>query len=139
MMTGTYNHTIDAKGRMFVPANLRKLLGEEFYVTITGEKCLQIYSMDMWEKAKEKVAVMRQDQQKPLRPLFANAAHCVPDTQGRIPIPQMLRDHVGLTKNVTIVGTGLYAQIWDADTYMPIHEVESSPESLADALRTLDF
>jgi len=139
MMIGTYQHTIDAKGRMFVPAPLRKQLGEEFYVTITGEDCLQIYSLEMWERALEKLRAMKQNEQKKLRQLFGSAAHCVPDGQGRIPIPQDLRDHAGLSKNVTIVGTGLYAQIWDAETYKPTQDKERSKESISEALKELDF
>ncbi|MCL2391492.1 MAG: division/cell wall cluster transcriptional repressor MraZ [Oscillospiraceae bacterium] len=139
MMIGTYQHTVDAKGRMFVPAPLRKQLGEEFYVTITGERCLQIYSLEMWQRALEKLSAMPQKNQRTLRQLFASAAHCVPDGQGRIPLPQDLRDYAGLSKNVTIVGTGLYAQIWDSEAYKPIQDIERSAESINEALEELDF
>ena len=138
-MIGKYQHTIDAKGRVFVPAPLRKLLGEEFYVTICGEKCLQIYTLDKWEQYLEKLNSMKQNEQKQLRPIFSYAAHCVPDGQGRIQLPAHLRTHADLTKNVTILGTGNFVQIWDADTFAPIDEAESSPDNIAEALANLDF
>ncbi|MCL2366579.1 MAG: division/cell wall cluster transcriptional repressor MraZ [Oscillospiraceae bacterium] len=138
-MVGTFHHTIDAKGRMFVPARLRESLGDEFYVTICGESCLQIYSLEMWEAALAKLRTMPQEDQMELRPLFSNAAQCVPDGQGRIQLPQDLRDFVGLEKNVTIVGTGLYVQIWDSDTWKPTGEKEKGLDSVKAAIRKLNF
>jgi len=138
-VVGTYNHTIDAKGRVFVPAPLRKLLGDEFYVTICGEECLQIYTMAKWEQYLEKLSALKQSEQKPLRPIFSNAAHCVPDTQGRIQIPQNLRNRGFLEKNVTILGTGTFVQIWDAEKYAEIEAAESTPDKISEALEQLDF
>ena len=48
-MTGIYQHTLDAKGRLFIPAKLREELGETFYVTISPEKCLSAYSQENWD------------------------------------------------------------------------------------------
>ena len=138
-MIGKYQHTIDAKGRVFVPAPLRKLLGEEFFVTICGEQCLQIYTMEMWEQYLDKLNALKQHEQKQLRPIFSNAARCVPDGQGRIQLPANLRTHAKLSKDVTILGTGKFVQIWDAELFAPIDESESSPENISEALQNLDF
>jgi len=136
-MIGTYQHTIDAKGRMFVPSNLRKQLGEEFYVTISGEECLMIYSLEMWEVAMAKLRDTPQEFHFGLRQVFSSAAHCVPDGQGRVPLTQDLRDFAGLTKNVTIVGIGLYVQIWDSEKYKQKQLDERKPENIMEAIRKL--
>jgi len=139
MFYGTFQHTVDAKGRMFVPARLREVLGQEFYVTISGEDCLMVYSQEMWNSALERLRSMSQEDQMALRPLFASAAQCAPDAQGRIPLTQDLRDFAGLKKNVTIVGTGLYVQIWDSEKYQPTENVEREKENIKAAIRKLSF
>jgi len=138
-MIGTFQHTIDTKGRMFVPSRMRDELGNKFYVTISIDQCLQIYTEEMWDEAIEKIRTMPQEAQMQLRPLFACANECELDKQGRIQLSQDLRDLVGLKKNVTIVGTGLYVQIWDADTYKPVEESERQTENVRDAIRKFSF
>ena len=81
-MTGIYQHTLDAKGRLFIPAKLREELGETFYVTISPEKCLSAYSQENWKGISEKAAAMSNVQQRKVRPLFAYAARCDLDGQG---------------------------------------------------------
>ena len=86
-MTGIYQHTLDAKGRLFIPAKLREELGDTFYVTISSEKCLSAYSTDNWKVMSDKVNAMPYVKQKKMRPLFAFAARCELDGQGRILLP----------------------------------------------------
>jgi len=136
---GTFYHTIDSKGRLFIPARLRDELGEKFHVTLSTEMCLMIYSKERWENATEKLKSLPQTAQMELRGIFANAAECEPDGQGRIQLRKDLRDHVGLTKNVTIVGTGVYVQIWDSDTYKPIAVEETKPENLKNVIEKYGF
>ena len=138
-MIGTFYHSIDAKGRLFIPALLREELGELFYVTISTEKCLMVYSKTMWAKALERLGAMPQAQQLKLRQLFTKAKECELDGQGRIQLPQQLRDFAGLEKNITIVGTGVYVQIWNSETYKPIEEEETTPESLRKVIEELEF
>lgn len=99
-MTGIYQHTLDAKGRLFIPAKLREELGDTFYVTISSEKCLSAYSTDNWKVMSDKVNAMPYVKQKKMRPLFAFAARCELDGQGRILLPQNLRGFAGLSKSV---------------------------------------
>ena len=91
-MTGIYQHTLDAKGRLFIPAKLREELGETFYVTISPEKWLSAYSQENWDDVARRVAAMTNVQQRKMRPLFAYAARCELDGQGRILLPQHLRE-----------------------------------------------
>lgn len=138
-MIGTFYHSMDAKGRLFIPARLREELGEIFYVTISTEKCLMIYSKQRWEHALEMQGARPQAQQIKLRPLFSNASKCELDGQGRIQLPQQLRNFAGLEKNITIVGTGIYVQIWDTETYRLIEEEETTPENLRKVIEELEF
>jgi MraZ protein len=138
-MYGKFQHTIDAKGRVFIPARLREKLGDSFYVTISFEDCLTIYSTERWKKAEEKLETMSQTAQMELRQVFANASDVDVDSQGRIPLTQNLRAKAGLKKNVTIVGTGLYVQIWDSETYKPVEEVERDRENLKNVIDKYGF
>ena len=95
-MTGEYQHTMDSKGRLFIPAKLREELGEVFYITLSMEKCLCAYSSANWELFSEKVSSMSYVKQRMMRPLFAHAAKCELDSQGRTVVPQNLRDFAGV-------------------------------------------
>ena len=138
-MYGKFQHTIDSKGRLFIPARLREALGNSFYITISFEDCLTIYSTDRWRKAEEKLESMSQSAQMELRVLFSNASHVELDSQGRIPLTLNLREVAGLEKNVTIVGTGLYVQIWDAEKYKHVEAVESNRENLRNVIEKYGF
>lgn len=138
-MTGIYEHSIDAKGRLFIPAKIKEELGEHFYVTLSMEKCLTAYSAESWDKFMEKIKAMPKVKQIKMRPLFAHAAKCDLDGQGRILIPQNLRDFAGLTKDVTVVGTGETAEFWDSETWAKVDAVETTPENIAEVFMELDF
>ena len=138
-MTNTYEHKIDAKGRLFIPSSLRKELGDVFHVTISVEDCLTAYSNDSWEVFLDKVRTMPIRKQPKMRPFFSNAARCELDSQGRFLLPQKLRDRVGLQKDVTVVGSGTVVQLWDTEKFKHIDELESTPENLADVMDELDF
>jgi len=138
-MIGTFYHSIDAKGRLFIPARLREDLGEVFFVTLSLENCLTAYSNERWENALDKLRAMPQAAQIELRPIFSKAVKCELDGQGRILLPQTLRDVAALDKSVTIVGTGLYVQFWDTETYKEIEARETKPENIAKVIREYGF
>lgn len=138
-MTGVYQHSLDAKGRLFIPAKLREELGDVFYVTLSMEKCLSAYSAESWDKFMEKIKAMPKVKQIKMRPLFAHAAKCELDNQGRILLPQTLRDFAGLVKNVAVVGSGECAEFWDAEAWAQVDVVETTPENIAEVYMELDF
>ena len=138
-MTGEYKHSFDAKGRIFIPSKLREEVGDTFYVTISMDKCLSLYSLSDWEHLSDKVNAMPYVKQRKMRPLFAYASKCDLDSQGRTLIPQNLRDFAGLTKNVTVVGCNNHVELWDSDTWAPIFLEESSPENIAAVMEELEF
>jgi len=138
-LTGEYMHTLDAKGRLFIPAKLREELGTVFYVTVSPEACLSAYSAVSWDKLVEKVGALPYSKQRAMRPIFAHAAKCEMDSQGRILLPQNLRGFAGLEKNVTIIGFNNRAEIWDTDKWAEVDAQETTPEKIAAAMEECDF
>lgn len=138
-MTGMYQHTLDAKGRLFIPAKLREELGDVFYVTVSMDPCLAVYSSEAWQAFSDKVSAMPYVKQRKMRPLYAFAAKVELDAQGRILLPQNLREHAKLMKNVTVVGVNNHAELWSSDVWDATCADESSPENIAAVMEELHF
>ena len=138
-MTGTYEHSIDAKGRLFIPAKLREELGVTFYLAMGVDECLAIYPQETWNRFTEKFASLPMSQSAAMRPLFANASKCELDSQGRIVIPQKLRKYAGLEKDAVIIGANDRAEIWSAETWNAREEEEMTPEKMKACLAALGF
>ena len=138
-VTGEFQHSLDNKSRLFIPAKLREELGEVFYMTLSMDRCLCVYNAENWQVFSDKVGAMPYVQQRRMRPLFAHAARCELDSQGRTIIPQNLRAYAGLTKNVTVVGCNNHAELWDSEAWKRVYEAESTPENIAAAMEELGF
>ena len=138
-MTGTYEHSIDAKGRLFIPAKLREELGVTFYLAMGVDECLAIYPQETWNRFTEKFASLPMSQSAAMRPLFANASKCELDSQGRIVIPQKLRKYAGLEKDAVIIGVHDRAERWSAETWNAREEEEMTPEKMKACLAALGF
>jgi MraZ protein len=134
---GIFEHTLDAKGRLFIPAKFREDLGDSFYVTISSERCLTAYTMEKWQEMKKKIDALSTLDQKKARTFFANAAKCDLDSQGRILLPQFLRDFAGLIKDVTVVGDNNTAEIWDKEKWNEVHKNEITPEYIEGMFKEL--
>ena len=139
IMTGEYQHSLDSKGRIFIPAKLRDELGEVFYVTLSMDRCLSVYSAENWQIFSDKVSAMPYVKQRKMRPLFAHAARCELDSQGRALIPQNLRDYANLVKNVTVIGCNNHAELWDSEAWASVYAAETSPENIAAVMEELEF
>lgn len=138
-MTGEYRHSLDNKGRLFIPAKLREDLGDVFYVTLSTDRCLSVYSNENWMLFSEKVNAMPYCQQRRLRPLFAFAAKCELDAQGRALIPHQLREYAHLEKTVAVIGCNNHAELWDASAWDRLLSDEITPESILAAMEELEF
>ena len=140
-MTGEYAHSIDTKGRLFFPAKLREELGSVFYVTLSfsRDECLSAYSVESWDQIKAKLNALPYSKQNMMRPIFANATKCELDAQGRILLPQKLRGIAGLEKEVTIIGAGNHAEIWDAEKWGVKDAEETTLENIAAVMEELEF
>ena len=133
-MTGQFSHSIDAKGRLFIPASLRKELGQTFHVTVGQDHCLSVYSDESWAAFMARLKELSYNEVKKLRALFAYAADCEPDSQGRILIPAKLREYAGLTKEVVVVGSFDRAEIWSAERWAAIENEAFSSGALEQAM-----
>lgn len=105
---------MDAKGRLAFPVKLRPEFGDRFYVTRWLDDCLVAFPPAEWEAVCEKIRALPMGSSRKLqRYLFANAVELEPDVQGRILLPQTLREQVGITKDVVVIGVFNRAEIWD--------------------------
>ncbi len=137
-MIGKYTHNVDAKGRLFVPSKLKEELGDVFYVMIGLDNCLQVYPEEKWKTVAERFNSVRMSQSGHLRFILGNVAKCEPDKQGRFLIPQILREYANLKEEVTFLGQGDHAEIWNAADYAAKEAAFlSTPGSLAAALEEL--
>ena len=120
MFMGEYNHTIDAKGRLIIPARFRELLGEEFILTKGLDGCLSIYPMDAWEAFETKLRALpftNKNARTFTRFFVAGATNCELDKQGRILVPQTLREFAGLEKEVVLTGNLDRIEIWSKEKW----------------------
>ena len=138
-LNGQYQHSIDAKGRLFIPAKFREELGETFYVTIGLDGCLSVYSDVKWATLTEKYEALPLSKARSMRALFANAAKCEPDAQGRILVPAKLRQYAALEKDVVITGASKCVELWNPERWQAIESVGLDPENLAAAMEELEF
>lgn len=121
MFMGEYNHSIDAKGRVIIPAKFRESLGDEFVVSQGLDGCLFVYPNEEWQRFEEKLkTIPMSDKQgrKFVRFFLAGATVAEVDKQGRILIPSVLREFAGLTKDVVLVGVGTRAEIWNKERWI---------------------
>lgn len=133
-MTGQYAHNIDAKGRLFIPAALRRELGQTFHVTVGQDHCLSVFSDESWAAFMDKLKELSYNEVKKLRALFAYAADCEPDPQGRILLPAKLREYAGLTKEVVVVGSFDRVEVWNAQRWAEIENEAFSSGALEEAM-----
>lgn len=128
---GEYNHTVDVKGRVIIPAKFREALGESFVVTKGLDGCLFVFAMDEWTSFEEKLRTLpiaNKDARKFTRFFLAGASDAEPDKQGRVLIPANLREFAGLTKDVVLVGVSNRVEIWDKDRYDDSTEFDDMDE-----------
>ncbi|MCF0136080.1 MAG: division/cell wall cluster transcriptional repressor MraZ [Lachnospiraceae bacterium] len=145
MFYGEYQHNVDEKGRIIIPAKFREQLGEIFYVTIdlwgqSEETCLYVYPEADFKALCEKLRTMGstdQDTRKLLRRFYSRVQDTSTDKQGRIVLMQELRDHAGLEKEIVLVGQDNHIEIWDRDKWTAYNNDDSFYNSgkLAEGLR----
>lgn len=119
MFMGEYNHTIDDKGRIIVPSKFRESLGEEFVVTQGLDGCLFVYPNDEWMNFVSQLKTLpgTKEARQLQRYFMAGAASCEVDKQGRILIPNKLRESAGLEKDIVFVGVLSKIEIWSKERW----------------------
>ncbi|MCD8329471.1 MAG: division/cell wall cluster transcriptional repressor MraZ, partial [Lachnospiraceae bacterium] len=136
---GEYNHSIDAKGRLIMPARFREQLGESFVVTQGLDGCLFVYANEEWKLFEEKLKQLpltNASARKFTRFFLAGAIQCEVDKQGRILLPAKLRAAAGLEKDVVLAGVGERIEIsakqrWEENsTYYDMNDIAENMEGL---------
>ena len=116
MFLGEYQHAIDAKGRLIIPAKFRDALAEGFVMTKGLDGCLFVYPIDAWHELEEKLRKLplsHKDARAFSRFFFAGASDGEMDKQGRVMIPNNLREYGAIEKDVIVVGMSDRMEIWD--------------------------
>lgn len=117
---GEFKHSIDAKGRLIIPAKFRDQLNGHFVVTRGLDGCLFGYPMAEWQQMEEKLRTLpltKRDARAFVRFLYSAATECDIDKQGRINIPDTLCSHADLTKKCVIVGVSNRIEIWSEERW----------------------
>lgn len=120
MFLGEYQHSVDTKGRVVLPAKFRDRLDNGLVVTKGQERCLYVFPLDRWETEVAKVNNLPRTDRRSrnyARSFFGAASDQTMDGQGRIQIPQPLRDYAALVKDVAVVGVADRVEIWDAEAW----------------------
>lgn len=128
MFVGTFEHSLDAKGRLILPAKFREELESGAYLAKSLDGCLALYTTEEFEKvAQEMQETARRGgaQRNVVRSFAAGAAEATPDKQGRISVPSHLRAYAGLDREVVVTGVLSRIEIWDAAKW---REVDSEAE-----------
>lgn len=136
MYKGKYVHTIDAKGRLIVPSKFRDQLGDNFVVTKGADGCLTVYDEEGWKAFEETLQAMpmnHKEVRQVARFFLSGAADVEVDKQGRILIPQDLRDYAALEKDVILTGMADKIEIWSKERF----EAESEDQNIADTLEKM--
>jgi len=139
VLIGEYSHTVDAKGRVFLPVKYREDLGEKIYITNGLASCLFVFSEKEWLDfiGKLKALPMVEAGDAP-RYFVRSAKEVTPDAQGRILIPASLRQFAGLEKDVVITGVLNRAEIWAKDNWDRVC-ANITTEKVAEILNRLGF
>ena len=135
---GEYRHSLDAKNRLIIPSRFREELGDAFVITRYLVGCLTVYTTEQWEKITGKLAAIPMTSKAGRqfsRIFLSKAVNCEPDSQGRILIPQQLRESAELLRETVLIGVGERIEFWNPEI---LRRYENSMEAeLDDALRHL--
>ncbi|MBQ1496657.1 MAG: division/cell wall cluster transcriptional repressor MraZ [Bacilli bacterium] len=120
MFMGEFHHNIDEKNRLIIPSKFRNELGNKFIVTRGIEKCLFIYSLDEWNKIVDKLKELpftRKDARTFMRMFLSGATECELDNNGRINIPNPLKEYANIKKEVVVIGVNERLEIWSNEGF----------------------
>jgi MraZ protein len=126
---GEFQHSLDTKGRVILPARFRQILGERAVLTTQDDGCLAIWSPDEFEVKASEMNERRKGgpaDRSVARAFFADADEFELTGQGRVSIPATLREFAGLSQNVVVTGQYDHVEIWDAGRW---HETKQAGSS----------
>jgi len=141
VLIGEYNHTLDPKRRLMIPARLRKDLGERVILTKGLDQCLFIYPMQEWERLTAKLSQLPMGQANTrgfVRSFLAGAVEAEFDSLGRVLIPEYLRQFAGLKQKAVVAGVHTRLEVWDEERWGAYKtELEKNTDMIAEKLGEL--
>ena len=141
MFIGEYEHSVDAKGRVIMPAKLREDIGEKFIVTKGLDGCLFAYSLEEWNNFEAKLKTLpltNKNARDFVRFFLSGAVECEIDKQGRFLIPGNLREYATLEKEIIIIGVGTRIEIWNKEEWKKYSSDENiSADEIAENMTML--
>ncbi|MBP1999213.1 MraZ protein [Paenibacillus shirakamiensis] len=143
MFMGEFQHSIDDKGRMIIPAKFRELLGSSFVVTRGLDQCLFVYPEEEWGLLEQKLKtlpLMKSDARAFSRFFFSGATECEWDKQGRVNLPANLKKYAKLEKECVVLGVSNRVEIWSRELWEQyFQQSEDAFNEIAEKLVDLNF
>ena len=141
VLIGEYEHSLDAKGRLIMPAKLREDIGEKFIVTKGLDGCLFGFSQTEWNNFEDKLKTLpltNKNARDFVRFFLSGATECEIDKQGRFLIASNLRDYADMEKEVAIIGVGTRIEIWNKEKWKEYNSEENiSADEIAENMTML--
>ncbi len=141
MLIGEYEHSLDTKGRLIMPAKLREDIGEKFIITKGLDGCLFGFSQNEWTNFEEKLKTLpltNKNARDFVRFFLSGATECEIDKQGRFLIAGNLRQYAEMEKEVAIIGVGTRIEIWNKDKWKQYNSDENiSADAIAENMTML--
>lgn len=143
MFVGEYQHTIDQKGRVIIPAKFREGLGDHFMITRGLDQCIFVYPLEEWRQIEAKLKSLpftRADARAFTRFFFSGAMECELDKQGRVTLPANLREYARLTKECVLIGVSNRVEIWSKAVWEEYYlQSEASFNEIAEKIVDFDL
>ena len=141
MLIGEYEHSLDAKGRLIMPAKIREDIGEKFIITKGLDGCLFGFSQTEWTNFEEKLKTLpltNKNARDFVRFFLSGAIECEIDKQGRFLIAGNLREYAQMEKEVVIIGVGTGIEIWNKEKWKEYNSEENiSADEIAENMTML--
>ncbi len=141
MLIGEYEHSLDVKGRLIMPAKLREDIGEKFIITKGLDGCLFGFSQNEWTNFEEKLKTLpltNKNARDFVRFFLSGATECEIDKQGRFLIASNLREYANMEKDVAIIGVGTRLEIWNREKWKQYNSDENiSADEIAENMTML--
>ncbi len=141
MFLGRFEHTLDDKGRLTIPAKYRNTLATGVVVTRGLDGCLYVLPTSEWDEIAGKLrslSLLKKDARSFVRLIFAEATDCIPDKQGRVLIPAYLREYASLQDAVIVIGSYNRLELWNPENYVQENaRLQKDADALAEQLSEL--
>lgn len=129
MFLGEYQHSLDIKARVIIPAKFREELGTKFVATKGFDRCIFLYPMSEWKIIENKIRTLplaKPEVLKFTRVFFSGASELEIDKQGRIVLPQNLREYANIEKELIVIGVGARVEIWSNESWASYNQIDES-------------